>query len=231
MMTTPLVRLIDERCAALGLDEAELARRLPFKSWSKTRRRLSELRGGRIVLPHLVDALPGVLGVPEAQWREVVRQSFDMLADEKARQAEAAEQRREREWREGFVPHAMWLVERAVPRPILQVAFSGTDVFLRHDWPAGLPPSQRLEHALAAMPERAGPFGAVLGVAINDTPDSATLHARDGTLIEAMDRAVRAGRASLRMRGGMVPEGLSWLAPEPGMADIAERGERDQNRK
>ena len=211
MKNTPLVRLIDERCDALGIDEAELARRLPFKNWSKTRRRLMELRSGRIALPHLVDALPAVLEVPEREWRAAVAVTIEEIDRELARWEKERLAAEERHWRATFKPHALWLTERRRPIPIFPVALCGVDAFLRHDWPADLPRSQRLAHALAAMPEKAGPFGAVRGLALNHSPDAATLHARDGTLIEASNEAVRPGSAALMVGSGGVPFDIGWV--------------------
>ena len=210
MDSTPIVRLIDERCRALGIDETELARRLPFKHTSKTRRRLMELRGGRTNLPHLIAALPDALEVPPEAVVTAIIETRRLIDEEMDRRIAERDARLEAAWQASFVPHAMWLVERRVPVPIYQVAFAGTDVFLRHNYPDDLPAADRLSHALAAIPDHAGPFGAVLGVALNHTPDAATLYDRKGAFIENRDEAVRAGSAKVVFGSGAIIDRMIW---------------------
>lgn len=199
----PIASLVDARMAALGLSERDLARTLPFGR-SKTIRRLDELRRGRR-LPDLMAALAPVLHVPAAEIEGAMaetRRVVDERASDAMARIDAGAEARHRTTR----PHVVWTAERTIPRPIFVAVMIGPENLLRLDFPDDLPPGERVAHAAARCPERVLAFGRVLGFAINETPDRATIHARDGTLLGALPEAVRIGQGTLGGLEKLLPE-------------------------
>ena len=212
----PVAALLDARTAALGLSDADFARRLPFANRSKTVRRLAEWREGKR-LPNLAAALGPALDVPAEAIERAVAATAVVLKQHVAAARAVVDARGEPRWLAGFRPHAEWRIERTVPNPIFPVAFAGGPrPFLRHDFPDRLAPGARVGHARAAMPGKVPCFGRTIGFAVNEAPNRATTHAPDGTLLGILPRAVRLGRASLGGNERMVSNGPDATAEASG---------------
>lgn len=192
----PISLLVRERLAAQNMTVRDLVRALPFQNRSKTVRRLEELQRGRR-LPDLLAALTPALNVPPSELEEAMRRTEKLLERRACQERVEHEARAEEHYRTSFRPHAVLTTERRVPTPIFVAVLAGPERLLRLDFPDDLPPGERVSYTCEHCPERVLAFGRVSGFAINERFDRATIHARDGTLLGALPRAVRIGEGSL----------------------------------
>lgn len=100
-----------------------------------------------------------------------------------------------------FVPHAVIIPERSCPSPILAVALTGVDRWLRIEFQDPQRPLGFVREALAAVrgPLRGSPFGLATGFVINYREDYAVRFDLQGNPLEVYSEPHRSGQASLRM--------------------------------
>lgn len=202
----PIAALIDRRCAELGLDPSGLVRACGYSNVTKGLRRLDALRDGRLRRTDgLVGGLPAGLGVEPP----VVEAALEATRAELRKRDEAA-------YRARFVPHAVVLTDRSVPRPIFVAAFIGVERILRIDFDLARDRASYPAQALAALKDRMGgpggrgvpAFGTVTGFVVNYAPDRAVRFGLDGRAVELLPKAARVGRAAMLVGGRPIPQGL-----------------------
>lgn len=190
----PIENLVCSRCEDLGLRPVELIRRCGYKNISKGLRRLEQLcQGDYSSSATLIRSLPAALDVPEeALWKAI---------EDTKRQIHEAE---ENLWRAAFVPHAIILTERKIPRPIFAAAIIGADRLRRVDFDLSKSPVTFVQQAFDGVREKLArwksdqipTFGRPTGIVVNYTPDHAVRFDLEGHEIEVLDRAYRLGEAS-----------------------------------
>jgi hypothetical protein len=194
----PIGLLISTRRRELGISSAEIARRVGYRNVSKGVRRIDELcRGDFRAANFIVGALPRALELPEDDVRRAIHATEDELdARERARLEEE-----DRGYRSAFRPHAVWVTERLVPRPIFVAAFLGVENLLRFDLDIEQGEETFVAQAIAANPSWAGPFGKVVGFYLNLSPDKCVQYDREGNVLATFSKARRPGRADLTLKG------------------------------
>jgi hypothetical protein len=191
--------LISTRRRELGITTAEIARRVGYRNIGKGMRRINELcRGDFRAAQFIVGALPRALELPEDEVRRAVQATEDELdAGERARIEEE-----ERRYRATFRPHALWVTERLIPRPIFVAAFLGVENLLRFDLDMEQGEETFVAQAIAANRSWAGPFGKVVGFHINFAPDRCVEYDTQGKVLAMFSKARRPGRADFTLKGG-----------------------------
>lgn len=199
-----ITRLIEARCAALGLGRGELARRTGYRNPAKALQRLDALLAGDFAKSRdLLRSLPAALGVSPEEVAAALDSSRRQIAA-----AEAAEQQaRDAAWRATFTPHAVILTAETFPRPFFMAAIVGVERLLRIDFATHSAPVTYVRQALDRLwrhrPQPPGVmcFGAATGFVVNYTPDRAIRFDLDGNPLEALPRACRPGEAQLLLGG------------------------------
>src|SRR5579871_1977357 len=151
----------------LGISNGELVRRLGYSNAGKGARRLEALRHGDLSNKFLLDALPAALDLPANVLNRAIRATSDQLAEEKRLRVEEEERR----YRAAFRPHALWMTENEVPRPLFIAAFVGVEKLLRFDFDLTKGEDTFVDQALAALPPEVSLFGKTKGFTVNYSPD------------------------------------------------------------
>jgi hypothetical protein len=194
----PIGLLISTRQRELGITTAKIARRVGYQNIGKGVRRIDELcRGDFRAAQFIVAGLPHALELPEDDVRRAVQATEDEL-DERER---ARLEEEERRYRATFRPHALWVTERLIPRPIFVAAFLGVENLLRFDLDIDQDEETFVAQAIAANPSWAGPFGEVVGFCVNFTPDRCVEYDAQGNVLAMLSKARRPGRADLTLKG------------------------------
>jgi hypothetical protein len=198
----PIDRLIARRLAVLNLSSVMLVERCGYSNISKGLRRLASLRAGDFTqASHLVAALSRALEVAAEEVRDSIEQTSAELSA-----------RRERAWRERFLPHAIILTERERPSQITIAIVCGFINFRRIDFPDGMPTlgyvgftRSEIGARLVRWRGEAPTFGKPTGFIINYSPDSAVAFDLEGTALQQYERAYELGDVSFELSGRAVP--------------------------
>ncbi|MBJ6981663.1 hypothetical protein [Luteimonas sp. MC1572] len=185
----PMADLMEARMRALGLTNAQLARRMGYVSTvAKGIRHIEAMLAGDLKESRgLACKLAAALEVDEG----VV---FDAIED--SRYVQWA--RDDRGYRQAFQPHVVWETTLSIPSPITiaGVVNARSRLFWYPD-----PDSAEtiVQQAVAAMPEGVVCYGRVVGFCVNYSPDHAVQFDRQAVPLETLGHAVRPGfsRASL----------------------------------
>jgi hypothetical protein len=160
--------LISTRRRELGITTAEIARRVGYRNIGKGVRRINELcQGDFRAAQFIVAALPRALELPHDDVRRAVTATEDELDARERARLEAED----RGYRSAFRPHAVWVTERLIPRPIFVAAFLGVENLLRFDLDMEQGEETFVAQAIAANPSWVSAFGKVVGFHVNYTPD------------------------------------------------------------
>ncbi|MFN3686430.1 hypothetical protein [Salinarimonas sp.] len=194
---SPIGSLVRARMDALGLVRADLVARLGYANRAKGFRRVEELCAGNAAVARASAAeISAALEMEEAALTDAIATASAQAAAEAA----VSEARAEASWRARFVPHAVWLTVRNVPRPIFVAAAIGVDRLLRVDFVDRHRPDTFVAQARERMPETVIAFGAVTGFAVNYSLARCVLHDREGRLLEVRHGAYRVGSARIHLR-------------------------------
>jgi hypothetical protein len=198
-MPTPIQRLIENRCLALGLSRLHLIRRAGYENTAKGLRRLDELLAGELRTTRgLIERLPAALDVPT----EIVNAAISET--DRQRRAE-----QERAYRTSFKPHAIILTEHIRPTHITFAAITGADRQLRVDFEPGSNRITYIKQALRQIRQRSPIrfYGKATGVVVNYSPDNAIRFDLYGEAVEVLPRAYEPGQLEVLIRGRPVPPG------------------------
>jgi len=221
---SPLSQLIHRRMGQLGLSPQVLGIRLGYRNPAKAAGRVQALCDGNLArrknqaalarLPDALEISPEVLERAVADtraWQATVIANAE-IENQRVRELENAE------WRARFRPHAVIQTERKRPTQITICALTGgIERWLIIPLDESKPAISYIGQALARLPERGlvGSdgrrripfFGEVMGIAVNYSPDQATLFNLAGEPIEVLSGAWRPGILSLSV-------GPRTVAPE-----------------
>jgi hypothetical protein len=192
-MTSPIQRLIEARCTALGLSRRQLIHRAGYKNPAKGKRRIDELLAGDLRSARgLIERLPAALDVPA----DIVTAAVS----ETDRQMRAAA---EAKCRASSKPHAIILTEHLRPTHITFAAITGADRELRIDFEPGSNRITYITEALRAVRQRSPIrfYGRAIGVIVNYSPDHAIGFDLNGDPTEVLPEAYSPGQLQVLIRG------------------------------
>ena len=197
----PLQDIVDARSSELGVSRSELAHRCGYKNKPKGIRRIEELFAGNLQSPSakmILDALPSALKVDKEIIDCAVRESVDVLGEEKGRIA--AEQDAKR--RASFKSEAFLIGTESRPSQIVLYGVTGgPERWLKIPLDLSNPPVTYAMQALAFVRKTSlVPFhGKTIGFVINYTPNNAVRFDKSGDPIEVFSEAYVPGQVQIEM--------------------------------
>jgi len=194
----PIKKLIDSRCADLGISRAALIAHTGLRNREKAHRRLDALCAGKFQKTRsLIDALPTALELTP----NVIAAAIEITRQELEEDARAETERAERSYRASFRPHAVLITEHDRPHPVFVAALIGVESLLRIDFDLSCPRSTFVRQTLAAIQRKpvVPCFGRVIGFVINYAPERAVRFTATGEALEMMRKAVGLQEAGLSL--------------------------------
>lgn len=199
-MKTAMSSLVDARARELGISKVELVKLCGFRNTSKGLRRLKEVCVGDFDRSQfLLDSLADALSVEPSSVRAAVvmtKQANQLAHDER--------------YRQGFIPHAIIICQRASPDPIWLAALIGIVRILRINFAPGSSPVSFVDQARKGIADRLSEFnsektlpafGRPVGFAVAYSANRTLTFDLLGNPLRIFDHAIEAGNAFLSIRG------------------------------